>query len=206
MATTQPKPQNDAYTGILFISLLALLGACVMLYLDYEQYGARTPPKGGQLETPKAIDKGSISPTIPNVPSGVAEPKKSEPTTMVKPVVKPRDAEVTSVRPRIQSPPTVPAPIPTLDFPGLPPVPVVTSDEGTVLPAKFETLAPSRPIVDVTPLEVARPVDPMKELETKVFEDVKPTVESKPVVEVKPAAPPSLDDAPPVIRPFVPGK
>ena len=48
-ATTQPKPQNDAYTGILFISLLALIAACVLLYMDYDQYGSRTPQKAPQL-------------------------------------------------------------------------------------------------------------------------------------------------------------
>jgi hypothetical protein len=230
-ATTQPKPQNDAYTGILFISLLALLGACALLYMDYEQYGARTPPKGGQLETPKALEKGMISPTIP-LPAPVNEPKKAEPgknePTTMNPPVKPRETEVTSVRPQIQAPPTVPAAIPTLQGPGLPPVPVLTSDEGKVVPAKFETIAPTKLIADPTPHEVSKPSEPMKELEPlKAVEEPKPSLELKPLNELRPAvpvtpsvrdvpaietkpavptAPPSLEDGPPVIRPFVPGK
>lgn len=227
-ATTQPKPQNDAYTGILFISLLALIGACALLYMDYEQYGARTPPKGGQLETPKSVEKGMISPTIP-LPAPVVEPKKAEPgknePVTMKPPVAPRDASVTSVRPQIQDPPTAPAAIPTLQVPGLPPLPVVTTDEGKVVPAKFETIAPANPVADPTSREASKPAEPMKELEPlKPVEETKPTrltlpavpatpVRDVPAVETKPAAvpavpttPPSLDDGPPVIRPFVPGK
>lgn len=209
-ASTQPKPQNDAYTGILFISLLALIGACALLYMDYDQYGARTPPKGTQLETPnKSIDKGTISPTIPLPAPGGNEPKKNEPMTM-KPPVKPNETELTLVRPDIQAPPTAPATIPTLQVPGLPPMPVVTSDEGAIRPAKFETLAPVKSGVDATSREVSKPVEPMKELEVlPPAEETKPTVELKPVPETKPTAPttpPSLLDAPPVSRPFVPGK
>jgi hypothetical protein len=39
------RPVNDAYTGMLAISLLALLTGCVLLYLDYEQYGDKPAPK-----------------------------------------------------------------------------------------------------------------------------------------------------------------
>jgi hypothetical protein len=39
------KPANDAYTGMLAISLMALLAGCVVLYLDYNQYPASGPPK-----------------------------------------------------------------------------------------------------------------------------------------------------------------
>jgi hypothetical protein len=36
MATT--KLQNDAYTGLLFVSFLALIVSCVFLYLDMAGY------------------------------------------------------------------------------------------------------------------------------------------------------------------------
>ena len=39
------KPTNDAYTGMLAISLIALLIGCALLYLDYNQYGTKEPPK-----------------------------------------------------------------------------------------------------------------------------------------------------------------
>lgn len=35
---------SDAYTGMLAIALLALIVGCVLLYLDYSQYPASTPP------------------------------------------------------------------------------------------------------------------------------------------------------------------
>ena len=38
------KAVNSAYTGMLAISLLALLVGCALLYLDYNQYGG--DPKG----------------------------------------------------------------------------------------------------------------------------------------------------------------
>src|SRR5262245_38202133 len=38
-----PRPRNDAYTGLLTISLLAMIVSCVLLYLDYSQYGDQKP-------------------------------------------------------------------------------------------------------------------------------------------------------------------
>jgi hypothetical protein len=43
-AESTSRPTNDAYTGMLAIALLALIGASVLLYLDYNQYGERNPP------------------------------------------------------------------------------------------------------------------------------------------------------------------
>jgi hypothetical protein len=39
------KPANDAYTGMLAISLIALLIGSAVLYLDYSQYPGTPPPK-----------------------------------------------------------------------------------------------------------------------------------------------------------------
>ena len=46
-ARVQPaaKPRNDAYTGLLFISFLALVISSILLFLDYEQYRTTNPPK-----------------------------------------------------------------------------------------------------------------------------------------------------------------
>lgn len=38
------KPTNDAYTGMLAISLVALVIGCLLLYLDYSQYPDKNPP------------------------------------------------------------------------------------------------------------------------------------------------------------------
>jgi hypothetical protein len=43
-------PTNDAYTGMLAISLVALIAGSVLLYLDYSQY----PDRG-----PKAVEKAA---------------------------------------------------------------------------------------------------------------------------------------------------
>jgi hypothetical protein len=51
-----PRPRNDAYTGLLAISLLAMVVSCVLLYLDYSQYGDQKPP---------------VMPKIPSSPGGV---------------------------------------------------------------------------------------------------------------------------------------
>lgn len=49
-----PKPRNDAYVGLLIVSLLAMIAGCVLLYLDYSQYSG-TPPKGApQVQRPAA--------------------------------------------------------------------------------------------------------------------------------------------------------
>jgi len=37
-AASQPKPKADAYVGLLIISLLAMIAACVLLFLDYNEY------------------------------------------------------------------------------------------------------------------------------------------------------------------------
>ena len=45
--TNQPptaKATNDAYTGLLSISLFALIGACLLLYRDISQYPESKPP------------------------------------------------------------------------------------------------------------------------------------------------------------------
>jgi hypothetical protein len=44
-STTKPKPRSDAYTGMLIISLIALLAGAALLYLDYSKYPGKEPPK-----------------------------------------------------------------------------------------------------------------------------------------------------------------
>jgi hypothetical protein len=51
-----PKARNDAYTGLLAISLLALLGGCVLMYLDHDELGKA--PSKGDLK----VDVPSVSP------------------------------------------------------------------------------------------------------------------------------------------------
>ena len=36
------KPKNDAYTGLLVLTLLAVIAGCVLMYLDHEVLAAQT--------------------------------------------------------------------------------------------------------------------------------------------------------------------
>jgi hypothetical protein len=49
------RATNDAYTGMLVISLLALLAGGVLLFLDYNQYPDKKPPA-----VPKVAVEGSF--------------------------------------------------------------------------------------------------------------------------------------------------
>jgi hypothetical protein len=37
------KPRNDAYTGMLVLSLIGLVLGCVILFLDFSQYSGNPP-------------------------------------------------------------------------------------------------------------------------------------------------------------------
>lgn len=48
------QPKNDAYTGLLVISLIALILSCLFLALDFTQYGETKAPKDAPVTAPKA--------------------------------------------------------------------------------------------------------------------------------------------------------
>jgi hypothetical protein len=45
-------PTNDAWTGMLAISLLALVVGCVLLFLDWRNYGTDKPTKAKLQQAP----------------------------------------------------------------------------------------------------------------------------------------------------------
>lgn len=47
-------PASDVYTGLLAISLAAMIAGCVLLYLDFAQYGSKKP----DLTAPTPAAKG----------------------------------------------------------------------------------------------------------------------------------------------------
>ena len=52
------KPRNDAYTGMLVLSLLGLVFGCVLLFLDFSQYSGNPPQvQKVQAFTPNAPDE-----------------------------------------------------------------------------------------------------------------------------------------------------
>ena len=88
MAKTQTEDTavatNDAYTGMLAISLLALILGCVFLYLDWSQYPDKPPPRAAipQRSAPvqQPVDPGQkgqppvVNPMNPGVPMPMVPP------------------------------------------------------------------------------------------------------------------------------------
>jgi hypothetical protein len=44
MARAPAKPKSDIYTGLLAISLIAMIVGCILLYADYAAYEGKNPP------------------------------------------------------------------------------------------------------------------------------------------------------------------
>jgi hypothetical protein len=85
-----PKPRNDAYTGLLGISLLALVGGCVLMYLDHDELGKA--PSKGELKVdvpgtaagkggglPAKVDPGGLGGGGGAIPVEPTPPDKKEP-------------------------------------------------------------------------------------------------------------------------------
>jgi hypothetical protein len=50
---TTSKPPSDAYTGMLLVSLLAMIAGCLFLYLDYSEYPTTKPDKVKDFSPPR---------------------------------------------------------------------------------------------------------------------------------------------------------
>ncbi|MFN4261216.1 MAG: hypothetical protein ACK4RK_18160 [Gemmataceae bacterium] len=70
----KPKPRNDAYIGILLLSLIAMLTGCLLLYLDFSQYGELKPPNVSSLTTPPAPKAAPVQPPPPPADGGGEPP------------------------------------------------------------------------------------------------------------------------------------
>ncbi len=67
-SSNQPKGKTDAYTGMLGISLLALIGGAVLIYLDYQKYDfGKAKPQQVNIDP-----YGTQSPTKPDPAPGGA--------------------------------------------------------------------------------------------------------------------------------------
>ena len=71
-----PKKRNDAYTMMLFVTLVALGIGCTLMYLDWDEYGQKSPNKETVPPLPKL---GTIPTAPPPTPPTPAEPKPEEP-------------------------------------------------------------------------------------------------------------------------------
>jgi hypothetical protein len=53
-----PKARNDAYVMMLFITFLAIVAGCVLMYLDNQDYGGKAAPKEPVPTASSADSKG----------------------------------------------------------------------------------------------------------------------------------------------------
>ena len=98
--------RNDAYTGLLAISFLAMVGATVLLYLEYQNYEGKNPPKAPVVEVPGVQLK-----LVPN--SGGAPPKVVPPDdTMPKEKDKEKDKDMMLLPPAEAKPAGLPTLLP----------------------------------------------------------------------------------------------
>jgi hypothetical protein len=58
-----PRPKNDAYVMMLFITLLAIIGGTALMYLDYDEYGSKNPPSVPIPNAPK-LGEGTSTPPV----------------------------------------------------------------------------------------------------------------------------------------------
>lgn len=70
-----PRPRQDAYVMMLFITFVAIVAGTVLLYLDFEEYGSKQPPK----ETVPALPK--LGDSLPK-PADPTPPKGPDPDPM----------------------------------------------------------------------------------------------------------------------------
>jgi hypothetical protein len=144
-------PRSDVYTGLLALSLIAMIVSSLLLFLDYSQYSASKAPSVTvpQPKLREGVQTGQLPPNFllpPPAPiterpftkgteTAAAQPVKpvgseeaSAPTTQAPaPVVDPPPMPVADPQPApVAPPPAVVAPAPTPEPVAVPPTPAPT--------------------------------------------------------------------------------
>jgi hypothetical protein len=77
-------PRNDVYTGLLGISLGAMIIGCVLLFLDYSQY-----PEAAPKSAPAPVDSRAVqaeaAPTAATAQPAAVQPNVAAPTNPAQP-------------------------------------------------------------------------------------------------------------------------
>jgi hypothetical protein len=172
------RPQNDVYTGLLAISLIAMIISCAFLYLDYSQYGTSKAPavtvpqpqtrplSTGQLPPPAPLEerpftKTETADTQPVKPASAVD--APVPAPVVNAVgVEPGDPRAGTPPAAVVEPPApvpvpaaqVPTPAPVGEVP--PPLPTPVTDVPPPSPAPVPVL-PSQPHASTPPAPVPPP-------------------------------------------------
>ncbi|MCE9532510.1 MAG: hypothetical protein K8T89_15525 [Planctomycetes bacterium] len=208
---------NDAYTGILAISFLAMVGGTVLLYLDYQNYEGKAPPKAPVIDVPGVQLK--TNPKTGGPPPKVIEPKPEDP---MPPDPKPADPKammrVEPVKlltlPTLQKPDVAQSlppivPVESVARPGDPVIQIPDVPIPTVQPVRAGNAVvplPEVPIsADPPPMRPARTgntAGPSSELPAFIVEPIKtgPGTPTPPVFE------PMTNDDPPPLKRFDPNK
>jgi hypothetical protein len=132
-------PRSDVYTGLLGISLVAMIVSCLLLFLDYSQYGSTKAPSVS-MPAPKVrenVQTGRLPPLLLPPPGPISErpfTKAPDATVSTKPV-KPVGGE------EAQAPPS-PAPLPTPEPVAPPKLEPPQPVEPAPMPAAGPILAP----------------------------------------------------------------
>src|SRR5579864_2210484 len=129
---SKPRPKSDAYTGLLVISLLAMITACVLWYVDYDSFGKAAPPKP-QVAAPGQSTPPPI-PTAPPASETPATPPKDE--TPATPMPMPPMGSTPPMGPPNMPMPPMGSTPPTGKPPMGPNMPMPPAGRGTPMPPK----------------------------------------------------------------------
>ncbi len=176
---TVTATRNDAYTGFLAISFLAMLAGCVLLYLDYQNYEGKSPPKAPIIEVPGAQLKalpGSGGPPAPKAEPKTEDAKKDTsinippanalPQSVVSEPLQPAQTIQPVQALHAPTPEVAPVVIPVAPLPANDPLPAGAATAVPVLPAAAPNAQPSIPnadpnISDAPPVPQPRFAPPM---------------------------------------------
>jgi hypothetical protein len=79
MPTTYTEPRSDAYTGLLAISLGALVLGSIILFMDFNQYDKKpTMPPAPKLRAPATEGQPAAAPALPPPAPAEATPAKEK--------------------------------------------------------------------------------------------------------------------------------
>jgi hypothetical protein len=206
MASTEPyvKKRSDAYTGILAISFLALVGATVFLYLEYQNYenkplpkspvidvpGAKlaTDPKSGGPPPPKQAPKTETPPDSPMpmpMPMDMPMPPMPMPKMMMRNETRPNDSRpaLLPIEPTVAAPIVIPDPI----------IAPAIEQVQRVVPEKAE-----EPIIQIP--DLPPPPAPIGDSKKPKFGEERNTKVVEPIIPISDPIEPEAPPLPPVKR------
>lgn len=139
------KPGNDVYTGLLALSLAAMVIGCVLLFLDLQTYEGRSPAPTPKLELPTQF-KTTPAAATPRVE------KKDEPAPMPMPMPMPEEKKEGARR--------EPKGVPATPTSNPKPEKVEPKPVGMAEPAPLPRLTEERIDSKVVPAVALEPVNP----------------------------------------------